>query len=86
MKLIDNLDRYGIKSIWHFTDRSNLASIERHGLLSLSEIARRSVNVSAFGANEESHAYDRRFGLDRFVHLSFLMDHPMYYVAVRRKS
>jgi len=35
MNLKETLEEFGITSIWHFTDRSNLESIEEHGLLSL---------------------------------------------------
>jgi len=29
------LEHYGVRSIWHFTDMSNIQSIENNGLLSL---------------------------------------------------
>jgi hypothetical protein len=81
---IQNLLRsYGIKSIWHFTDKSNLTSIENLGLLSLKNIIRSHVNVSCYGATRLSHEQDIKKGLDKFVHLSFIKDHPMYHVAKR---
>lgn len=75
------LNRNGITSIWHFTDRSNLSSILECGILSLKEIKRENVNVSRYGANELSHDLDASLGLDKFVHLSFIQDHPMYHNA-----
>ncbi|MEA3522112.1 MAG: hypothetical protein U9R50_03990 [Campylobacterota bacterium] len=35
MSIQEILNDHGIHSIWHFTDRSNLSSIEQNGLLSL---------------------------------------------------
>lgn len=77
------LKSHGIKSIWHFTDKSNLASIKKYGLLSLKKIEKKSVHVSFYGADSLSHSLDRSLGLDKFVHLSFIDDHPMYHVAKR---
>ena len=83
MNIQSNLRKNGIKSIWHFTDRSNLISIEKHGLLSLKKILEKNVHVPCYGASDSSHAQDIRKGLDQFVHLSFVKDHPMYHVAKR---
>lgn len=68
--------------VWHFTDCANLASIRKHGgLLSLAELTRRGIAVAAPGGNEWSHDADRRAGLDEYVHLSFIRQHPMLYAA-----
>jgi hypothetical protein len=77
------LNCYGIKSIWHFTDESNLESISRYGLLSLNDIKRQQIKVSRYGATHSSHLQDIRKGLDKFVHLAFVKDHPMYHIAKR---
>ena len=79
-KLLQSKD---IKSVWHFTDKSNLASIKKYGLLSLREILTKDVHVSCYGADSMSHSLDISSGLDQFVHLSFVKDHPMYHVAKR---
>jgi hypothetical protein len=81
MNIQEILNRNGITSIWHFTDRSNLESIAENGLLSLSNILDQDINVSRYGASESSHSQDKRKGLDKFVHLSFVKDHPMYHIA-----
>ena len=83
MNIQSTLRNNGIKSIWHFTDKSNLASIEKYGLLCLREILTEDVHVSCFGADDLSHSLDIDRGLDQFVHLSFVKDHPMYHVAKR---
>jgi len=72
---------YGIKSLFHFTDTRNLASISVHGLLSLAEQERRKIECPAPGGNEWSHDADKRAGVDDYVHLCFLRDHPMEYRA-----
>jgi hypothetical protein len=79
MTLKDTLDFYNRKVLWHFTDKSNLASIQRYGLLSLNIIEKYDINVSCYGADTLSHNLDRVKGLDRYVHLSFLNEHPMHY-------
>ena len=83
MNLQETLKHYGITSIWHFTDMSNLASIEKNGLLSLDLLTQQKIDVSCFGGDELSHNLDRKKGLDKFVHLSIIHDHPMQYVKVR---
>jgi hypothetical protein len=80
MNLRDTLNRYNIKSLWHFTDESNLASIQKYGLLSLELLTQRDIQVSCYGANALSHNLDRNLGLDKFVHLALIKDHPMQYI------
>jgi hypothetical protein len=83
MNIQSMLENHGIKSLWHFTDLSNFTSIKKYGLLSLREIVMEKVHVSCFGADDLSHALDMNRGLDCFVHLSFIKDHPMYHIAKR---
>ena len=83
MNLKETLNHYNIKSIWHFTDRSNLESIKKHGLLSLNLLTQNSIDVSCYGANELSHSLDRMRGLDRYIHLAIIPDHPMQYIKKR---
>jgi len=83
MNIQSVLKRHGIKSIWHFTDKSNLASIKKYGLLSLSHLLQTNIYVPCFCADDMSHYLDRQIGIDKFVHLSFVKDHPMYHVAKR---
>jgi len=75
------LEKYRCDSVWHFTDRANLESIREHGLLSFAEARKRRVNISIRGGNELSQNLDSRYGLDRFVHLTFIPNHPMLYRA-----
>ncbi|WP_017326246.1 DarT ssDNA thymidine ADP-ribosyltransferase family protein [Synechococcus sp. PCC 7336] len=76
------LAKYKFDGIWHFTDRSNLALIqEHHGLLSLGEARRRGVAIPVPGGNEWSHDADKLKGVDEYVHLAFVDDHPMLFRA-----
>ena len=86
MTLQKLLKRYGITSVWHFTDMGNLESIEQHGLASLAYLKEHHIKVPHYGANSYSHALDERYGLDKYVHLAFTNDHPMYYKAKYRGS
>ncbi len=76
------LAKYKFDGVWHFTDRSNLKLIEEHeALLSLAEIDRRGIDVPVPGGNQWSHDVDRMRGLDQYVHLAFIDDHPMLFRA-----
>jgi hypothetical protein len=73
------LQRFGITSFYHFTDTRNLPSIKAHGgLLPWSQIRG---NVVAPGGNDWSHDADAIKGQDNYVHLCFLPEHPMEFVA-----
>jgi len=43
------LEHYGVRSIWHFTDISNIQSIENNGLLSLRNLINNKINVACYG-------------------------------------
>ena len=62
--MINKLKEYGVKNLWHFTDKSNFDMIEENeGLLSLKEISQRNLSVPVFGGNEWSHDADRQRNL-----------------------
>lgn len=79
MTLKETTNFYGKKVVWHFTDRSNLASIMKYGLYSLEMLQKHNINVACYGADALSHNLDRHYGLDKYVHLSFIKEHPMCY-------
>ena len=71
-------------SVWHFTDKSNVQTIkEQGGLCSLRVIREFNINVSRPGGNDWSHDADLSKGMDDFVHLAFIKDHPMLFCAMR---
>lgn len=77
------IDKYCILCFWHFTDKSNLDSIRRHGgLFSLRELENRGIVIPVPGGNEWSHDADKAKGLDTYVHLAFCNSHPMLYRAI----
>ncbi|WP_448481438.1 DarT ssDNA thymidine ADP-ribosyltransferase family protein [Pseudoxanthomonas mexicana] len=76
------LTYYSPNCFYHFTDERNLPSIrEQGGLLSLAELRRRGVVPPAPGGNDWSHEADVRVGMDQYVHLCFINDHPMEFRA-----
>ena len=76
------LAKYKFDGVWHFTDRSNLELIQEHqGLLSLGELERRGISIPVPGGNEWSHDADKMKGVHEYVHLAFVDDHPMLYLA-----
>jgi len=86
VKIKKYLKKKGITSVWHFTDRSNLQSIMKHGILSLKKIEKQKIKVELTGADLLSHSLDHYNGLDKYVHLAFMKDHPMYHIAKSRQS
>lgn len=85
MSIVETLRKHNINSVWHFTDISNLKSMKKYGILSLHEIVENSIEAR-FGADSLSHSLDRQYGLDNYVHLAFIKDHPMYHNALKRGS
>lgn len=70
------------RALYHFTDESNLASINQHGLLS--KTAMRDQGwwpPSATGGNALSHDLDTRQGIDPYVSLCLTQSHKMKYIA-----
>jgi hypothetical protein len=64
--------------LYHFTDRRNLPEIQNQGgLLPRSMIK----NVFIPGGNQWSIDADNYSGMNNYVHLCFLKDHPMEYSA-----
>lgn len=70
------------RTFFHFTDRRNLDSIRKHGLLSTRQLEKRKIAVPAFGGNKWSLDADRAKGMDEFVHLCFMQGHPMVKHAI----
>lgn len=74
--------KYKFDRVWHFTDKSNLELIEEHhGLLSFGELEKRGIEIPVPGGNDWSHEADKRNGVHKYVHLAFVDDHPMLYLA-----
>jgi len=82
MELIFNKLRrkYNITSLWHFSDASNLESILKYGLLSLNALAYNNIEPN-YSSSYGSRVKDKKEGFSKYVRLSFVKYHPMYYVA-----
>ena len=77
------LDKHGITKLYHFTDRGNLESIIRNGgLYSWSDCEKKGIKISKPGSGQLSRQLDSRDGLQSYVRVSFVMQHPMMYVAM----
>ena len=79
----DILERNGITKLYHFTDRDNLESIIRNGgLYSWADCESRSIDIKKPGGGSMSRQLDSRDGLQHYVRVSFVTQHPMMYVAM----
>ena len=77
------LKQNGIGKLYHFTDRDNLASIIQHGgLYSWADCEEKGIQIAKPGGSSQSRDLDRRDGLQHFVRVSFVKEHPMMYVAM----
>lgn len=80
------LEQQGIKKLYHFTDRDNLASIIQNGsLYSWADCIKKEIQISQPGGDEASHSLDARDNLQHYVRLSFVAQHPMMYAAMNEK-
>lgn len=79
----DIVETQGIKKLYHFTDRENLESIIKHGaLMSWADCESQGINIPKPGGSSQSRSLDKRDGLQDFVRVSFVTQHPMMYVAM----
>ena len=73
-----------IPRLYHFTDTRNLPLMREHGgIFSTARLREMGVHFHP-GGNQWSLDQDERFGMDRFVHLCFAVDHPMEHWARER--
>ncbi len=76
------LQRNGITKLYHFTDRANLASIRRYGgLYSWYYCQENNITIPKPGGSATSWILDERKGLQNYVRVSFVKDHPMLFIA-----
>lgn len=78
------LYQHNITKLYHFTDRSNLKSIVECGaLVSWKDAEDNGIGIAAPGGGSLSRRLDKKAGLEYYVRLSFVKDHPMMHVAQR---
>ena len=72
-----------ISILYHFTDHSNLKSIKDNGgLYSWFYCDRNNIVIPMTGNSSLGRSLDIEFGLEDYVRLSFIKDHPMRHVAM----
>jgi len=77
------MGRFWKRYVFHFTDSRNVGNIiNQGGILSLKELKRRGLDNVYWGGNNISHRLDRNNGMDDYVHLCFITNHPMEYTAL----
>lgn len=81
------LEQHGIKTLYHFTDRDNLASIIQHGgLYSWKDCEERGISITKPGGGGKgslSWGLDQSKKLEHYTRVSFTRNHPMMYVAMK---
>ena len=78
--IINILTKNNIRYVYHFTDKSNLASIRNNGgLFSWQYCEQHGISIPLAGGGELSRNLDRRYHLEDYIRLSFCTDHPMAY-------
>jgi hypothetical protein len=78
------LQENNITILYHFTDHSNLKSIkENGGLYSWYYCDKNNIVIPMTGNSSLGRSLDLEFGLEDYVRLSFIKDHPMKHVAMK---
>lgn len=80
-EIYEILRSYNVTCLYHFTDKSNIQSIKRYGLLSPKEINRTSI-IPKYSSTSKSRQADFDMGLDDYIRLSFVKSHPMMFTAM----
>ena len=80
------ITQHQIKSLYHFTDRSNLSSIQRNGgLFSWQHCYENNIIIPSPSGDELSRSLDERYGLQDYVRVCFTKNHPMMYTALNQR-
>ena len=76
------LQNNNINKLYHFTDRANIESIKKNGgLYSWSYCQKNNISIANPGGSSTSRFLDQKKGLENYVRISFVSDHPMLFVA-----
>ena len=81
---IVTLRENGITKLFHFTDASNIPSIEKHGLMSGASLIEKSIE-SKMNSDEVSRSMDSEADPEDYDRLSFGRNNSMMYQAVAEK-
>jgi len=76
------LQQNGVITLYHFTDRANIASIKKYGgLFSWDYCDKNEIIIPYQGGGPLSRDLDRKYSLQDYVRISFTRNHPMMFVA-----
>lgn len=85
--MYNTLKKRNINYLYHFTDISNIDYIKsRSGLYSFKYLNDNGIDDVKYGGNDWSHEADAMAGVDNYVHLCFLKNHPMEFIARTERS
>lgn len=80
------IEQSGVKKLYHFTDRDNLESIIKNGgLYSWADCDDKGIIIPKPGGESLSRSLDARDGLQYYVRVSFVKDHPMMFIAMNEQ-
>jgi hypothetical protein len=87
IELQELVSRLRIDRLYHFAALANTGQIYQHkGMYSRCRHAEVGIQCQHFVSDDKSRANDSRNGLDKYIHLSFVRDHPMLHVSRKRNS
>jgi len=76
------LQQNDVITLYHFTDRANIASIKKYGgLYSWDYCDKNDIIIPYQGGGSLSRDLDRKYSLQDYVRVSFTRNHPMMFVA-----
>jgi len=76
------LQQNSVITLYHFTDRANIASIKKYGgLYSWDYCDENDIVIPYPGGGSLSRDLDRRYSLEDYVRVSFTRNHPMMFIA-----
>ena len=74
-----------IRTLYHFTDRANIQSIQRHGALySWHYCSINQIEIPFPGGDDLSRSLDSRRGVQNYVRVCFTTSHPMLFIALNQ--
>lgn len=81
------IEQQDIGKLYHFTDRDNLESIiSNGGIKSWADCNEKGIKINKPGGDNLSRQLDTSDGMQNYVRVSFVKNHPMMFVAMNEYS